>query len=180
MSFPREREREREGHVPFLKNIPFAGASCTARGAGEQQARSKDFGVGGNQNGIRKVEGKRWTDKGWTVKRNELLPCRRRSVTDSSVFISFWHGSLVSSFLIVFFDSCQISISSTRVSRSASSREGSERREGESRVRRGWNQRMKFSRTRLIFSKDRLRINILWYVSFFVKSPDVRVRASRH
>lgn len=68
-----------------------------------QQARSKDFGERGDR--IRKVEEKRWTDKGWTAKRNELLPCRRRSVTDSSVFISFWHDSLVSSSLIVSFDS---------------------------------------------------------------------------
>lgn len=106
----------------FLGNISFA----QAHGVGEQQARSKDFGGSGDR--IRKVERKRWTDKGWTVKRNELLPCRRRSVTDSSVFISFWHDILVSSSLIVSFDSSQHSISSTRVSRTGSSWAGSGKR----------------------------------------------------
>lgn len=145
----------------FLRNISFA----QAHGAGEQQARSKDFGGSGDR--IRKVEGKRWTDKGWTVKRNELLPCRRRSVTDSSVFISFWHDSLVSSSLIVSFDSCQYSISSTRVSRFSkqSSREwkenAKETAQGCARVK-GQNL---FNHMRVILSKNRLLMNISRYVS---------------
>lgn len=118
---------------------------------------------------IRKVEGKRWTDKGWTVKRNELLPCRRRSVTDSSVFISFWHDSLVS-FLpllspLILANSLYLRLAFRVLPcNRAGSGKGAKKRPAKGscscfrRREREWNL---FSRTRLILSVDRLLMNIL-------------------
>lgn len=81
----------------FLKRYrPCSKFICHIWRRWAEQARSKDFGGRGDK--IRKVEGKPWI-RVEQLKRNELLPCRQRSVTDSSVFISFWHDSLVSSSL---------------------------------------------------------------------------------
>lgn len=84
----------------FFEAIAFAQSSYATYGAGKRSRRDQKISVGEG------TRSEKWKENLGRIrveqlKRNELLPCRRRSVTDSSVFISFWHDSLVSSSLIL-------------------------------------------------------------------------------